>query len=71
MMPVLVPRSSPARRAICPALSSQAGLKAAAVKACLKGHERAAAVTRGSIWSRAYIMHLSPAKPFQVPQDAP
>jgi hypothetical protein len=34
--------------------------KAAAVKACQKLHERAARVTRESIWTRAYIMRLDP-----------
>jgi hypothetical protein len=34
--------------------------KADAVKAQQRLHERAAAVTRESIWTRAYIMRLSP-----------
>jgi hypothetical protein len=36
--------------------------KAAAVKALQKRHERAAIFTRESIWTRAYIMRLDPAK---------
>jgi len=40
--------------------------KAAAVKACLKVHDRAAAITRESIWSRAYIMRLSPAEAAEI-----
>ena len=36
--------------------------KAAAVKALQKRHEGAAAVTRESIWTRAYIMRLDPAQ---------
>jgi len=32
------------------------------VKALQKRHERAAKVTRESIWTRAYIMRLDPAK---------
>jgi hypothetical protein len=36
--------------------------KAAAVKALQKAHERAAAVTRDSIWTRAYILRLDPAE---------
>jgi hypothetical protein len=36
------------------------------VKACQKAHERAAAVTRESIWSRAYIMRLSPAEAAEI-----
>jgi len=39
---------------------------AAAVKACLKVHDRAAAVTRESVWSRGYIMHLSSAEAAEV-----
>jgi len=35
--------------------------KAKAVKALQRLHERAAAVTRESIWTRAYIMRLDPA----------
>jgi len=35
--------------------------KAAAVKAVQKLHDRAAAVTGESIWTRAYILRLSPA----------
>jgi len=45
---------------------SYSAWKAAAVKACLKVHDRAAAVTRESIWSRTYIMRLSPAEAAQV-----
>jgi hypothetical protein len=40
--------------------------KAAAVKACLRVHERAAAVTRESIWSRADIMQMSPAEVAEI-----
>jgi hypothetical protein len=36
--------------------------KAAAVKALRKLHERAAIVTRESLWTRAYIMRLDPAE---------
>ena len=36
--------------------------KADAVKALQKAHERAAAVTRDSIWARAYILRLDPAE---------
>jgi hypothetical protein len=36
--------------------------KAAAVKALEGLHERAAAVTRESIWTRAYILRLDPAE---------
>jgi hypothetical protein len=36
--------------------------KAAAVKALQKLHERAAAVSRESIWTRAYILRLDPAE---------
>jgi hypothetical protein len=32
------------------------------VKALQKAHERAAAVTRDSIWTRAYILRLDPAE---------
>ena len=40
--------------------------KAAAVKAWLKVHDRAAAVTRESIWTHAYIMRPSPAEAAEV-----
>jgi hypothetical protein len=36
--------------------------KAAAVKALQKLHERAAAVTRDGIWTRAYILRLDPSE---------
>ena len=36
--------------------------KAAAVKALQKLHERAAAVTRDGLWTRAYILRLAPAE---------
>jgi hypothetical protein len=49
------------RTALNPELSYPAW-KAAAVKALAKRHERAAAVTRESVWTRAYIMRLDPAK---------
>jgi hypothetical protein len=32
------------------------------VKACQKLHERAARVTRESIWTRAYILRLDPSE---------
>jgi hypothetical protein len=57
-------------RQSCPTLRdsepSYPAWKAAAVKALHKLHARAAAVTRESIWTRAYIMHLSPAGAAQV-----
>jgi hypothetical protein len=36
--------------------------KATAEKALQKLHERAAAITRESIWTRAYILRLDPAE---------
>jgi hypothetical protein len=36
--------------------------RAAAVKACQKVHERAAIVTRESIWTRALILRLEPTE---------
>jgi hypothetical protein len=40
--------------------------KAAAVKALQRLHERAAVVTRESIWTRAYILRLEPAEAAQL-----
>jgi hypothetical protein len=40
--------------------------KAAAVKACQKIHEHAARVTRESIWTRAYVLRLSPVEAAEV-----
>jgi hypothetical protein len=50
------------RRIQLPAEPSYPAWKAAAVRALQKRHERAAAVTRESIWTRAYIMRLDPAE---------
>jgi len=41
-------------------------LKAAAVNACLKVHERAASITRESRWTRAYITGRSPAEAAEI-----